>query len=169
MTNLQRTLSDVLPHCPTEVGVVMLDHILNKGRLVPQQIAAVMSGLTSSRNVAHARRVLDLARRESESPLETISRLRFLERGLAPDGLQQKIVDGSGRFLGRVDFTFRGPRRTVIGEADGGGVHRGEPMRAKDSRREAPLWNIGYAVVRWTWAEIVSDPDAVVARIRSFL
>lgn len=52
----------------------------------------------------------------SESPLESLSRVRMFQLGLPMPELQVTFYNGSG-FIGRVDFFW--PELGIIGEADG--------------------------------------------------
>lgn len=106
----------------------------------------------------------------AESALESLSRLRFLQRGLLPTAIQP-VIRSHGRFVARADFGFgnRAGVPTVLGEADGRSAHNQPGMRLQDSRREERLRLLGFEVVRWDWAELAQDPDAIVARIRAFL
>jgi len=66
-----------------------------------------------------------------------------------------------------VDFVWR--RSALIVETDGYRYHRGRHAFEHDHRRQAHLAAAGYEVLRFTWRQIVDDPDNVVAALRARL
>ena len=102
-----------------------------------------------------ARWLLDLARGDAESGLESLLRLRLHLLGIRLDCQVQ--IDG----VGRVDFVVGG---RVILEADGKANHDGI-MRHKDLIRDAEASARGYETLRFDYAMIVHDWDRVVAAI----
>jgi len=102
-----------------------------------------------------ARWLLDLARPDSESGLESLLRLRLYLLGIRLDC--QVDIDG----VGRVDFVVGG---RVILEADGEENHAGS-RRHKDLVRDAAASVLGYETLRFDYAMIVHHWDTVVAAI----
>lgn len=97
----------------------------------------------------------------SESAGESFSRAVLEELGFARPELQRVIHDAAGRFAGRVDFWWEGPR--VTGEFDGIGkydidLHASEADRRRSIGREAErdrrLARLVRAQVHWTWADL---------------
>lgn len=99
--------------------------------------------------------LLDLARGDAESGLESLLRLRLHLLGIRLDCQVQ--IDG----VGRVDFVIGG---RVILEADGKVNHDGS-MRHKDLIRDAEASARGYETLRFDYSMIVYDWDRVVAAI----
>jgi very-short-patch-repair endonuclease len=102
-----------------------------------------------------ARWLLDLARNDAESGLESLLRLRLHLLGIHLDCQVQ--LDG----VGRVDFVIDGH---VILEADGKLNHDG-PMRHKDLVRDAAASALGYETLRFDYAMILHDWDRVIEAI----
>ena len=66
-----------------------------------------------------------------------------------------------------VDFLW--PDHRVIVEIDGFATHRKRRSFEADRARDADLGSQGYAVVRFTWRQIVGEPYVVVARLAARL
>jgi hypothetical protein len=113
--------------------------------------------------VRAAREAIQLADRRAESPLETASRFKLLDRVPAPE-LQPSIFDENGRFLGRSDFLW--DDLAVVGEADGMAKFDKLLVRPSDEyKRQSLFERAGLVVVRWT-ADDLSDLDSLVVRLR---
>lgn len=105
---------------------------------------------------AIARWLVDLARLDSDSGLESLLRLRLHVLGIRLDC--QVEVAG----VGRVDFVVGG---RLILEADGKENHGGGIMRHKDLVRDAAASALGYETLRFDYAQIVHDWPTVQAAI----
>ncbi len=57
----------------------------------------------------------------------------------------------------------------LIVELDGRQAHHSPAQAAADERRAAELRQRGYTVIRFTWKEIHSEPEAVAAELRAHL
>jgi len=117
---------------------------------------------TAGKGVVAASRLIELARPGAESVLESISRIRLMDRGVPEPVLQQEFHDAHG-LVGRADMWW--PDFGVIGEADGLGKYDDISDLRAEKVREDRLRRLGLVVVRWTWDEIWSSPRDVVARI----
>ncbi len=151
-----------------EAGVVAGDAALH-GRLcsrgeLDEAAERLAPGL---RGTARLRRALSELDPACESPGESRTRLVLSALGL-PVESQVEIRDSSGWLVGRVDFLVAG---RVVVEFDGAVKYGGEDGSAAlvaEKQREDRLRELGYAVVRITWAEL-ADPARVRARIRAAL
>ncbi|MGM7679955.1 endonuclease domain-containing protein [Microbacterium sp. A94] len=99
--------------------------------------------------------LLDLARADAESGLESLLRLRLHLLGIQLEC--QVAIDG----VGRVDFVIGG---RVILEADGKDNHTGA-KRHKDLMRDAAASVLGYETLHFDYAMILHNWDLVVAAI----
>lgn len=99
------------------------------------------------------RRALDLVDARSESPLETLLRLGLRRRGITPFDLQ---FWPTKRYC--VDFLIHG---RLIVETDGAAFHDAE----RDALRDAELRALGYRILRFDYAAVVLDLDAVLDAI----
>lgn len=102
--------------------------------------------------------LLDLARPDAESGLESLLRLRLHLLGIH---LECQVVIGG---VGRVDFVIE---RRVIVEVDGRANHSGREMRHKDLARDAEASRLGYETLRFDYAMVIHDWDAVASAIIS--
>jgi very-short-patch-repair endonuclease len=62
-----------------------------------------------------------------------------------------------------VDFLWR--ERALIVETDGYRYHRGRAAFEHDHRRQARLVAAGFEVLRFTWSQVVEDPEEVLAAL----
>lgn len=105
---------------------------------------------------AGARWLVDFARPDADSGLESLLRLRLHLLGIALE-CQVSILG-----VGRVDFVVGG--RLII-EVDGKENHDGSTMRHKDLIRDAAASALGYETLRFDYAQIIHDWPAVQASI----
>ena len=143
-------------------ALVAGDAVLGSGMASSDQFDRALQALSSFRGHARAARVVASARAGAESPLESLSRLAFLQRGVPEPRLQVAFFDERG-FVGRADMLFDEWR--VIGEADGLGKYGSHADLVSEKVREDRLRDLGFEVVRWTWDDIHRRPDAVVAQL----
>jgi hypothetical protein len=101
-----------------------------------------------------ARSLLELLDERSESPIESVSRLRLHFRGIPAPDLQPDILSLDGRFLGRLDFYW--DEFGVAGEVDGREKYQLDPVAAvmKEKRRQGPMEDTGLIFVRWDRADL---------------
>jgi very-short-patch-repair endonuclease len=66
-----------------------------------------------------------------------------------------------------VDFLWPEPR--LIVETDGYRYHRGRAAFEDDHRRQAQLVVAGYELLRFTWRQVVDEPEGVIAAVRARL
>ncbi|WP_337003887.1 MULTISPECIES: DUF559 domain-containing protein [unclassified Microbacterium] len=130
--------------------------------------AAPESALTQRSITAAARRrirgrlpmrahwLVDLARSDADSGLESLLRLRLHLRGITLD-CQVRIPT-----VGRVDFVLDG---RLILEADGKANHAGPSQRHRDLVRDAAASVLGYETLRFDYAQIVHAWPTVEAAV----
>lgn len=159
VTSLVRTVNDLVRLLPFVEGVVLADAALARGVDRTELLDATKRG----RGCRVAATALLFADHRSESPGESISRVRIWQAGLPMPELQQTFHNEFGDFLARGDFWWRDFR--VIGEFDGAvkygrlikpGQNPAEVIMA-EKRREHALANADYRVVRWTWDELAAS------------
>jgi hypothetical protein len=89
---------------------------------------------------------------------------RLLKRaGLPPASFQYEIRDRRGRRLARVDFAY--PEILLAIEVDGYEIHGSPGAMAKDFVRQNGLVATQWRVLRFTWGQVVREPDMVAAAI----
>ncbi|MBS1697846.1 MAG: DUF559 domain-containing protein, partial [Actinobacteria bacterium] len=108
---------------------------------------------------ASHRWLVDLARHDADSGLESLLRLRLHTIGLR---LRCQVsIDG----VGKVDFVVG---RLII-EVDGKENHDGKTHRHKDLVRDAAAARLGYRTLRFDYAQVVHDWPSVQAAILAAL
>lgn len=109
-----------------------------------------------------ARWLVDFARPDADSGLESLLRLRMHVQGI-DDVRTQVVIAG----VGKVDFVIDG---LLIIEADGQENHHSPAKRHKDLRRDAAASARGYETLRFDHNLIISDwktvLDAILAALR---
>jgi hypothetical protein len=159
VTSLARTVLDLCRTVPIEQAVAAGDRALAYGlvRAVLDDHLAQMRRWPGTRQAGRALGLLDP---RSESPGESVSRVRLILDGLPAPEPQQDIFDHHGRFVARVDFCWKEQR--TIGEFDGKlkygrALQPGQPIEDvlfEEKRREDALRDLGWQIVRWIWAEL---------------
>lgn len=147
-------------------GIVAVESALYHGCVTRTELEEVLERQRRWDGVITARRVVELAGAQSESPLESLARLFLADHRLPlPD--QQVLID---TYLGRFRVDGLWDARRVVLEVDGLLKYRADAdaLTAEKLRQEA-IERAGYKVVRVTWSDLHDDPLATVARIRAAL
>lgn len=165
VTSPARTIVDLGREHGIDAAVVAGDFALRAGLTTTAALQAITHDCSNWPGVVAARNALALLDCRSESPLESLSRIRLATHGLAEPELQAEIRDEYGSFVARVDFLFDG---RVIGEADGMSKYLSPDVLQAEKMRQERLERLGYIVVRWMWRDL-PRMDAVAARIQQAL
>lgn len=156
VTTLVRTVADLVRTLLFPEAVMIADAGLAKGLSVADLLVATAKG----RGCRMARRALEFADGRSESPGESLSRVRMDAAGVPAPELQLEIRNEAGAFLARVDFGWE--ELGIVGEFDGA-VKYGRLLKPGQSvadvveaekLREQALIEQGWIVIRWTWKEL---------------
>jgi hypothetical protein len=160
LTRLARTVRDLAARLGPDELVCLLDSALRLG-WKPDDYP-----LSRSR-AARVSAALILTDSRSESPLETRARLVLTRAGLPPELLQLNVFDRDCRWIARVDMAWIG-RRVVI-EVDGLEYHETPEAVLRDRDKQNRLAGAGWTLLRFTWFDIVRQPEYVIARVRAAL
>lgn len=163
LTSLLRTVLDCARILPFGEGLAVADAALT-GTLPHQQLIAG-SLMMRGPDVRKVRRVAAAATATAESFLESMLRAVLIEAGL--EGFEPQVVVRNGKFRARVDLGHRRARLAV--EAEGYEYHGSSADFAADCRRYDELVAAGWLVLRFTYHQIVHEPDWVIATIREAL
>lgn len=160
-TSMARTVVDLGRRATLMSAVVLTDSALRRGckQGDMEQVLADCRDWPGSPKAAAA---VALASPFAESVLESVSRVVFARRGLPQPELQVNLGDADG-FIGRVDFLWRD--RRVVGESDGMAKYKDIVDLHAEKLRQERLECAGFTVVRWTWDDIWTRSEWVVARI----
>lgn len=166
-----RTALDLARSLRHEAAVVALDAALHHGVLTHDTLRARLFDIAGTPGSRSAARAVSVADARSESVGESRSRVILARWKLAPTALQFEVRSPSGAVVGRTDFAWED--HGLVGEFDGRikygrllrpGQSPGEAVFA-EKRREDAIRDEGWAVLRWTWADL-ARPDRFAARVR---
>lgn len=164
VTTAVATVLDCCRQLPHEEAVVVCDSALRSGQVRLKQLQVAAARLRGDRRARRVRRVLASCDPESGSVLESVLRVRMNEGGVWGFATQQVLRDARGRHIVRADSCFAGAHLVV--EADGARWHP-EPVR--DQGIDNRLAAAGWRVLRFSWAQVVHDPAAVLSLVRAAL
>lgn len=164
VTPIARTVVDLAREHGFAEGVVTADAALREGLTTPAALTSVLELQRQWPGIKTARRVVGFADGRSESPLESVSRIRIDAHRLSAPQLQALICDEHGRIVTRSDFYW--DEFGVVGEADGAMKWEDDPG-ARDERDATTyqLEALGLVVVRWGWSDLRSFAE-VARRLR---
>ncbi len=170
VTSIDRTLVDLARYLSFAEAVVAIDHALHAHLTMKPMLIRSLERAGPRPGIKKARRAVAFADPASESVGESRSRVIFSRAGL-PDPTCQLVIRGSSEtVVGRVDFAWQAYR--TIGEFDGAakygrllgpGQAPGDAV-FREKLREDALRDLGWTVVRWTWADL-DRPDELVGRV----
>jgi len=129
-----------------------------------ESLTSQLSRHPSRRGSARARVALAVADARAESPMESVLRWLLHAAGVPSPDLQHVILTAEGEF--RADLAW--PDARVLVEFDGD-VHRERDVFVRDARRQNALVAAGWTVLRFTSADVLGRPEAVIAQIRRAL
>lgn len=174
VTTMARTLADLGRSEELRWAVAGLDDALRRDLTSPADLAVAVERARGLPGIHGLRAAIALADARCESVGESLCRVAFHQWGLPAPVLQHEVNDGRG-LVGRVDMAW--PEHKVLVEFDGkvkysSLVRPGEtPSEVvwREKRREDRLRALGWQVVRVTWDEIFSAPEAVCRRVAAAL
>jgi hypothetical protein len=163
LTTPERTAADLARWAPTLTeAVVALDALSSTGRFDPEAITELV--VPGSRGAARVPRVVELADRLSQSPMETRVRIAIVLAGLPPPVAQHRVVLGSREFA--LDLAY--PEVMLAVEYNGADHLR--PDRAlRDLEREQLLVAAGWRIIRFDAVTAMYYPRTIAARVRQEL
>ncbi|AOX66102.1 hypothetical protein BJK06_10335 [Curtobacterium sp. BH-2-1-1] len=141
--------------------VVIGDHLVGRSGLatIDELAEAIRAGARASRM---ARAALELIRVGAESAMETRVRLAVVDAGFPEPQLNIDVLDGAGKFLGRVDMAW--PEYRIALEYDGD-HHRERETFHHDQRRRNGFEVNGWLVIHVTAAD-AARPAVMFERLR---
>ncbi len=161
VTSPSRTWIDVAQVVPAGALLALTDQMLAR-RFPADEFPRILARSRGRRGVALARSVLACADPLAGSPMESVLRWLIHEAGLPRPVLQHVIRDAAGAFLGQVDLAW--PEHRVVVEFDGD-LHRERRVFVKDLRRQNGIILAGWQVLRFSSADVLGRPGAVVGTI----
>ena len=162
LTSASRTVVDIARTSSFVQGVVVADCALRLDKTSHPELMHVARSCKQWPGIEQAKKVIMFGDGNADSVLESCARVAFAEAGLESPELQAQVVVGATAY--RVDFLWRKYR--TIAEADGLAKYTEPTDLRRQFERDRKLRAARYQVVHFTWREIFSTPDYVVAQIR---
>jgi hypothetical protein len=162
VTTLPRTIVDSWPLLPVLERRPLLLDVTRQGLTTA---ALVREALTERSNIGGRRlllQTLDLIEDGVQSELEVHGVLKvFRHRSLPRSVGQYRLLLPSG--VVKLDRAW--PEAKLAVELDGARYHTSAEDRRRDLARDRELAAIGWVVLRFTYADILRDPDGVRAKV----
>ncbi|WP_246064062.1 DUF559 domain-containing protein [Blastococcus colisei] len=162
VTRLPRTLVDSWPLLPTQERRPLVLDVSRRGLVTPAQ---VREALSERSNVAGRRALLqaiDLIEDGVQSELEAHGVLNVFRHHSLPRSVGQRAVDLP---TGRIRLDRCWPEVKLAVELDGAAHHTSPEDRQKDLARDRELAALGWVVLRFTYADVLRDPEGVRAKV----
>lgn len=160
VTTPLRTVLDCIRTLPLAEALAVADSALRTRCVDQDELIDAAKRLRGP----HRRRVLQVAQLadgRSESVLESALRALLVERGI--EGFVPQVLVQDSEFSARLDL---GNPELLLGlEADGFAFHGTRRALVKDCRRQVNLTIRGWRILRFSWEDIMYDPDWVVDTI----
>jgi hypothetical protein len=163
-TSLVRVLTDLSRKLSLVEAVVITDMALHAGLVHDADLSEWVDRQAGRKGVGAVRLVLELSEAAAESPMETRLRMLLVLNGLPRPEVQVTVRDEGGSFLGRPDLYYRAHR---LGLEYDGETHRASLV--EDNRRQNRLLLADVRLLRFTGADVLRRPDAVVTQVRNAL
>jgi very-short-patch-repair endonuclease len=164
VTTPVRTVLDCVRTLPLSEALAVTDSALQL-RLVDRDELVDAAARLVGPHRRRIQRVVELADRRAESVLESALRAILIEAGIKGFEPQVRVQDTS--FSARLDL---GHRQQRVGlEADGFEHHGTRTGLVKDCRRQVNLSLRGWLVLRFSWEDVMYDPEWVAEAVRGAL
>jgi hypothetical protein len=154
-TSVARAFCDLAREHGVENAVVLGDAALHRGVIQLDDLERCRRDCRRWPGIRRAEAALRVVDHRSESPIETVSRLRLSIVGVPAPQLQPTLIGIDGTPLGRADFYW--DEFGVVGEVDGK-LKYTDPTDPealwKEKRRQEGLEDAGLIVVRWGRAHL---------------
>lgn len=162
VTTVLRTVLDCARDLPFSEALAVVDSALRSGKVTEEQLtrsAAALKGPGSAR----ARRAVSAGSAEAANPFESVLRSLAIDAGLV---VTLQLVIEVGGLSARVDLADEGRRLVVEGE---GFEHHGTRKGfRRDIRRYTTLAVHAWTILRFTWEEVMLQPEYVLWALRSW-
>jgi hypothetical protein len=90
--------------------------------------------------------------------------VQCLREGAVPEPERQHVVRLRTGVTAHLDVAW--PEHHLFAELDGAGSHDGWEARRRDMRRQTAVVALGWRPLRFTWDEVVQDPDGTASAVR---
>ncbi|TDW22752.1 type IV toxin-antitoxin system AbiEi family antitoxin domain-containing protein [Kribbella kalugense] len=157
-----RTVLDCAQNLPFGEALAVADSALRNGLVSAEELlAAAIAGRRPGR--ARAIKLIEASDARAASALESMLRARVLAAGFG--GFVPQYVIADGEFFARVDLAD--PKLRLVLEADSFAYHASRDALRRDCRRYVNLAMRGWTLLRFSWEDVVLDPDWVAVAVTS--
>ena len=153
ITSPHRTAFDLARTEPWWRAVAAVDRLAHLGIVGLPALRTYAEVMERRHGIRKASKAIRLADARAESPMETLTRIIWLDAGLPAPSVNEEIFDDDGRFVARVDL--RDPTSLLVAEYDGG-HHAGPARRQRDAARRQALEELGFTMVTITAADVAT-------------
>jgi hypothetical protein len=167
VTSVARTLADLTTSLERVRAVWALDDALRRRLCAKTDVIAVIERWRGGAGCLSARERLDEADGIAESILETAGRLVLRDRGVPLPVPQHELWAPDGTLVAQLDGAYL--QEKVALEFDGADPHGLPEAVFRDRWRQNRLPELGWTVLRFTWWDVMRDPDGVAAIVRRTL
>ncbi|HEY6424831.1 MAG TPA: DUF559 domain-containing protein [Pseudonocardiaceae bacterium] len=167
VTSVARTLADLATSLARLPAAWAMDDALRRRLCAKSDVIAVIQRWRGGVGCARACDRLDEADGVAESILETAGRLVLRDRGVPLPIPQYELRALDGTLVARLDGAYL--REKVAVEFDGADPHGLPEAVFRDRWRQNALPELGWTVLRFTWWDVMRDPDEVAARVQRTL
>lgn len=167
VTSRARTLVDCAILLPFDEALAVADSALRVG--LGKEDSRALARLLHTIPAQHrkrVRRVMRAADRGAAGPFESVLRAIVLDIPELTVETQLRIDDGDG-WIGRVDLADL--RLRLVLEADSMEYHGERSAQDRDCARYTRLTTSGWLVLRFTWEQVMHQPDWVREQIQAAL
>jgi hypothetical protein len=164
VTKPLRTALDLGRFLRRDDALEALDALLRVGGLTREDLSRQLPRFKGQRGVVQLRTLVPLADPRSESPGESVSRLRLIDGGLPVPELQWEILTPYGIVRFRLDLAY--PDIKLAIEYDGWEFHSSEEAKALDRRRRQALRRDGWTFVVLTRDDVYGGSPTAAAKVR---
>lgn len=163
VTTPLRTVLDCARDLPFDEALAVADSALRAGAVDLGRLRAAAAQARGA-GARQARRVARAADGRAANPFESVLRALCLEEGLRVECQVQVVAQGMWALADLVDAS-----RHLVVEADGHEVHATRRGFRKDVRRYTEMVVFGWTVLRFTWEDVMLQPDFVRWALRSWV
>lgn len=153
LTSPLRTAFDLARRRAPWHAVTAVDRLAHLGIVDLTELGHYADSLSRKHGARRALTVIRQADARAESPPESLTRMVWHDARLPRPTVNAEVRTADGEFVARVDLLD--PRSRLVVEYDGS-HHASAEQRARDSRREEALEELGYVVVKVTSTDLAS-------------
>jgi hypothetical protein len=165
ITTPERLFVDLAMSLSREDLAVLGDAMLNRDLVTTGDLADAVAGMNRRRGIRLARATVPLLDGRSQSPPETLVRIRLAQAGF-PAEPQCAVYDERGQLIGHADLGYRAARVAVEYE----GRHHAEGEQFDyDIDRYSRFAAAGWLVIRCGRRDLAAGSSELIARVRAAL